>query len=88
MLAYYRNSLTHVFINETYIACALRAFGISVIEEQGVSIQRLHEQSEFLACIFKEEFLVREQIESQETFLKHLEIMEKRNFISIEQKGD
>jgi glycerol-3-phosphate O-acyltransferase len=27
MLAYYRNNLIHLFINEGYIACALNAFG-------------------------------------------------------------
>ncbi len=33
MLAYYRNNLVHAFINESYIACALKAFGVSVSEE-------------------------------------------------------
>lgn len=66
MLAYYRNNLTHVFINEAYIACSLTAFGMTVGEEQGISLQRLWEQTEFLAKIFKHEFVVRDSITTLE----------------------
>ena len=38
MLAYYRNSLVHCFINEAYIACSLRSFGEFVSKEEGISV--------------------------------------------------
>jgi glycerol-3-phosphate O-acyltransferase len=38
MLAYYRNNLVHVFINDAYISCALEAFGESVTEIEGVPL--------------------------------------------------
>ena len=36
MLAYYKNSLVHIFLNEAYIACALQAFGPTIGEIEGV----------------------------------------------------
>jgi glycerol-3-phosphate O-acyltransferase len=61
MLAYYRNNLSHLFINEAYIACALKALGGNTSDDMSVvSVQRLWEQTDFLAKIFKEEFIVRD----------------------------
>lgn len=36
MLAYYRNNLVHVFINEAYIACSIAEFEFG--ENRGVSL--------------------------------------------------
>lgn len=38
MLAYYRNNLVHVFLNEAYICCAIEAFGETIGEIEGVSL--------------------------------------------------
>jgi glycerol-3-phosphate O-acyltransferase len=38
MLSYYRNTLSHIFINESYIACSLAAFGESINGGQGVKL--------------------------------------------------
>lgn len=32
MLAYYRNNLSHIFINESFIACAIESFGENISE--------------------------------------------------------
>ena len=61
MLAYYRNNLIHLFLNEAYISCALQAFGESSTLNQGITVQRLWEQTEFIVNILRDEFMVREQ---------------------------
>ena len=39
MLAYYRNNLTHVFINEAEIACSLLGFSLDNDTNKGLSIE-------------------------------------------------
>jgi glycerol-3-phosphate O-acyltransferase len=41
MLAYYRNNLVHLFLNEAYLACVLVAFGETLTEIEGVPLRRL-----------------------------------------------
>ena len=84
MLAYYRNNIVHVFLNEAYIATSIEAFGENLSEEEGIPLQRIWEQTEFLSKVLKDEFQVRNQIDGYETFLKHIKFMEKRKFISIQ----
>jgi glycerol-3-phosphate O-acyltransferase len=60
MLAYYRNSLVHLFVNDAYIACALEAFGETINSSEGVSLQRLWEQTQFISDILRDEFMVRD----------------------------
>jgi glycerol-3-phosphate O-acyltransferase len=45
MLAYYRNNLTHVFINEAEIACSLLGFSLDKDANQGFSIESLWKKS-------------------------------------------
>lgn len=59
MLAYYRNGLIHIFLNESYIAASLLSFGNQTAETQGVSIGRLWDQTEFLANVLRDEFMIR-----------------------------
>lgn len=68
MLAYYRNGLVHIFLNEAYICCALESFGESIGEIQGFSLQRLWEQTSFLSNLLREEFVVKNQIKTFEDF--------------------
>ncbi len=41
MLAYYRNTLTHLFINEAEIACAILGFSLDKTTEQAIPIDTL-----------------------------------------------
>lgn len=84
MLAYYRNNLIHLFLNEAYIATSLLAFGESTAaSQQGVSLQRLWEQTDFLTSVLRDEFVVRDQIASFEDFFTTLKFMEKRGYLEI-----
>jgi glycerol-3-phosphate O-acyltransferase len=59
MLAYYRNGLIQLFLNEAYISASLLAFGESTVESQGVPLNRLWDQTGFLTSILRDEFIVR-----------------------------
>ncbi len=43
MLSYYRNNLAHLFINESYIACSIVAFGENISKEEGIPVQRVYD---------------------------------------------
>jgi glycerol-3-phosphate O-acyltransferase len=75
MLAYYRNNVIHLFLNEAYVATAFSAFGE---QSQDVSLKRLWDQTKFLTLILREEFVVRNQINDFDCFLTTLRLMEKR----------
>ena len=83
MLAYHRNGLIHLFLNEAYVSASLIAFGESAAESQGVPLNRLWDQTEFLTNILRNEFVVRNQISDYECFMSTLRFMEKRGFIRI-----
>lgn len=83
MLAYYRNGLIHLFLNEAYIAASLLSFGFQTAESQGVSVGRLWDQTEFLVNVLRDEFMVRNQISNFEGFLATLRFMEQRGYIAI-----
>jgi glycerone phosphate O-acyltransferase/fatty acyl-CoA reductase len=59
MLSYYKNNLVHLFINESYVACALNAFKGDWNEEEGISIQRVLASAFFLSQLLKQEFVSR-----------------------------
>lgn len=69
MLSYYRNNLVHVFLNETFIAASLISFGKNLNQEVGVSLQRVWEQTSFISQLLKNEFIVREKLETFQQFL-------------------
>lgn len=83
MLAYYRNSIIHLFLNECYIATALQAFGDQTIQTQDVSLKRLWEQTEFLSKVLREEFMVRNQIKTFEDLTQTLKLMQDRGFLTV-----
>lgn len=84
MLAYYRNNLIHLFVNEAIIACAILGLGSIVDSAKGISLEKIYEKSQFLANLFSDEFLTRSMIKSKEDFMKYIEFMTKRNFLQID----
>lgn len=54
MLSYYRNTLTHAFLPEAFIGCALSAFGDQLNLNEGVPLTRIHEQTKFLTSLLRE----------------------------------
>lgn len=84
MLAYYRNNLVHLFLNEAYIATTLQAFGDQISMTQGITVKRLWEQTSFLIGVLKDEFIVRNQISNFDEFQETLAFMQQRKFITLD----
>lgn len=83
MLAYYRNNLTHVLINEAEIACSLLGFSLDKDSNQGSSIESLWRKTQFLKNVLSDEFVVRDTMRSQEDFVKIVGFMESRDFLKV-----
>ena len=84
MLSYYRNNLIHLFLNESYLAVSLHAFGD---QSQGIPVQRLWDQTDFITNILNREFMVRHQIRDFDSFGTVLTFMEKRGFLAHQVSG-
>lgn len=84
MLAYYRNNLTHIFLNESEIACTL--LGISALQDiqKGVSIDLVWERTSFVKSLLSDEFIVRDSMKTKADFLNVLIFMSKRGFLSLD----
>lgn len=78
MLAYYRNNMIHLFVNEAIVACAILGLGSINDVSKGISIDQIWEKSLFLANLFSVEFMVRSLIKTKEDFLKVIDLMVKR----------
>lgn len=69
MLAYYRNTLTHAFLPEAFIGCALASFGSQLNATEGVPLSRIHEQTRFLMSLLREEYFIEYSLEKYADFM-------------------
>jgi glycerol-3-phosphate O-acyltransferase len=65
MLAYYRNNLIHLFINEAELACTLLGFNSIEDIQKGVSIDAVWEKVSFLRDILSDEFVLRKTMKTK-----------------------
>lgn len=56
LLSYYRNTLIHLFVTQSYVACALLGFGHSLAVDEGVPRARLEEEAQWITELFVYEF--------------------------------
>jgi glycerol-3-phosphate O-acyltransferase len=68
MLAYYRNNLTHVFINEAEIACTLLGFSNLKETSGGLSLDDAWKRTQFLKSLMNEEFVLRDTMKTPEEY--------------------
>jgi glycerol-3-phosphate O-acyltransferase len=87
MLAYYRNNLIHLFINEAFISCAILGLTTLTEKNQGFSLDEIYDRSIFLASLFSEEFMVRNLMKSRKEFDQSIEMMLKRGFIDVDMQN-
>ena len=85
MLSYYRNTLLFAFFNEALIACSLVAFGHDFAFKEGVGMQRLLEEVEFLQKLVLNEVVLKDRI-TKDNFADYIEFMCKRDV--LERSGD
>ena len=53
MLAYYRNTMTHAFLPEAFIGCAIASFGDQLNSNEGIPLSRIHDQTRFLMSLLR-----------------------------------
>ena len=82
LLSFYRNTLIHVFWNESLVACALSSFGQEVAWKEGVSIERLWEEVDFLNTLLVKEFQLREKI-NRNSFVSIIDRMVQYGILEI-----
>lgn len=58
MLSYYRNTLSHAFMPEAFVGCALASFGEQLSLLEGVPIPRVHEQTKFIVNLLRNEHYI------------------------------
>jgi glycerol-3-phosphate O-acyltransferase len=80
MLAYYRNTLLHVFWLEALLACALSSFGQEMAWKDGVSIERLWEELSFLSELMIREVQLRTKL-NRDTYPGLLKSMIERKIL-------
>lgn len=83
LLSYYRNTLMHIFALEAFVGCAMSAFGHQIAWKEGVSIERLWEETQFLIRLFQKEFLIREKLNNLNDFNHFLQGLKEKGVYDI-----
>ena len=83
---FYSNTLTHMFVMESFVACAISAFGHQLAWKEGVSIERLWEETNFLMKLCEKEFIVKDLCQTIEELKDLLDKMAERDIFEIEDK--
>ena len=83
MLAYYRNSLSHLFLNEADIACSLLGFSSRRDLKEGVAIDEVMEKTTYLKNLLNQEFHIRDTLKTKDEFIHLVQLMESRQILSL-----
>lgn len=85
MLTYYRNSLIHHFINESYVACTL--LGISNIHDigKGVNIKDLWPRVKYLKTMLQSDFIYRKTIKTEDDLESTVKFLALRGFLNYDE---
>jgi len=83
LLSYYRNTLIHVFAMEAFVACSMSAFGHQLAWKEGVSIERLWEETQFLMRVCQKEFILKDIVTNMKEFRELLDLMTQRGIYEI-----
>ncbi|CAK65858.1 unnamed protein product (macronuclear) [Paramecium tetraurelia] len=75
LLSYYRNQLAHIFFSEGIVCCALNGFGHLLSHKEGVSIERLWDESDFLLKLLKREYVIRNRITTKDQMIDFIQYM-------------
>ncbi|CAI2365141.1 unnamed protein product [Moneuplotes crassus] len=85
MLAYYKNSLVHIFLKEMIIGVSFLGFGKDTIKLSGVSKERVWNKVQFLSKMLDGVFVQDSiKITDYDDFEKTLKLMEERKILYLE----
>lgn len=83
-MTFYRNSLTHIFWEESLVILALTSFGHDKIITKSVSVDQLFEATKFLSGLLIKEFVLRYSLQDRKRFEDVLALMESKNIFRTE----
>ncbi len=83
MLAYYRNNLAHLFINEAEISASLLGFLNKSDQALESDSDKVWEKTSFLKQLLNEEFVVRDSMKNMESFQGIVNFMSQRKFLNV-----
>ena len=85
MLAYYKNSIVHIFFKEMVVAVSLLGFGRDTIKTTGITKERVWEKVQFLVSMMDNVFVQESiKLKTYEDFETTLDFMEQREIIFTE----
>jgi glycerol-3-phosphate O-acyltransferase len=84
MLAYYRNSLIHLFLNDAEIAISILGFSSLNELQQGVKFDHVFEKCMYLRKLLSEEFVVKNTMKTKSDFVGILSFLQQRGFMEID----
>jgi glycerol-3-phosphate O-acyltransferase len=95
MLSYYRNMMVHVFLPEALVGFAHSSFGSQMAFKDGVPVERLVEETLFLANILQNEFIMAKPIRNEQDVLSTLAYLQEKRILTqkegkifVDQKGE
>lgn len=86
MLAYYRNNLIHLFINDAEVACTMIGFNSIQDISKGISLDALWPRVCYIRDILSDEFVLRKTLKTKEDLEKIAAHMDKRNFLTYDKE--
>ena len=75
-----------MFVMEAFVACAISAFGHQLAWKEGVSFERLWEETNFLMKLCEKEFIVKDLCQTIEQLKELIDKMVDRDIFEIEDK--
>jgi len=85
LLSFYRNTMQHIFAEESLLACTLYSFGDKIAWEEGVPQERLLEEASFLFSLLDSEFVSRKALSQLDTIRDTISRMQKRGVVEIQE---
>lgn len=76
MLTYYRNNLSHLFLNDAEISCSILGFNSTSDTSKGVDLDSLWKRVSYLRDLLSDEFVIRKTVRSVDDFLVRIKLLE------------
>lgn len=83
MLSYYRNTIVHAYLPEAFVGGALASFGRQLTQTEGVSLDKLHEETIFIVNLVGSEYSIQYNLQKKECFDNTLDFMHRSGVISF-----
>lgn len=84
MLTYYRNNLSHLFLNDAEISCSILGFNSTIDISKGVDLETLWSRVRYLRDLLSDEFVIRKTVRNVDDFLVRLKLLQQRDCLTLD----